>query len=69
MCKMGVTGLHDSYLMFLMPFAPSICFERGILHFLSVVVSHGVLVIGSVTAVILASIRCALELRRAHCLY
>ena len=27
-CKMGVAGLHDSYLMFLMPFAPSICFER-----------------------------------------
>ena len=25
---MGVAGLHDSYLMFLMPFAPSICFER-----------------------------------------
>ena len=26
--KMGMTGLRDSYLMFLMPFAPSICFER-----------------------------------------
>ena len=27
-CKMGVAGLYDSYLMFLMPFAPSICYER-----------------------------------------
>ena len=27
-CKMGVAGLYDSYLMFLMPFVPSICFER-----------------------------------------
>ena len=25
---MGVAGLHDSYLMFLIPFVPSICFER-----------------------------------------
>ena len=27
-CKIGVAGLHDSYHMFIMPFAPSICFER-----------------------------------------
>ena len=27
-CKMGVAGPHDCDLMFLMPFAPSICFER-----------------------------------------
>ena len=26
--KWGVAGLHDSCLMFSMPFAPSVCFER-----------------------------------------
>ena len=28
LCKIGMAGLRDSYLMFLMPFAPSICFKR-----------------------------------------